>query len=52
MLDTAIHVLDILENKSKHIKLKIKWFNRRGMDLNILETIKINKSDFYNWYRL
>lgn len=50
MLDTIVYVLQVLPVNNDYTKLKVKWFNRRGMDLNIEEVIEINKSEFSRWY--
>lgn len=49
MLDCVMRVLYVLPFEN-HVELKVNWFNNRGMDLNVKETVKVKKSDFSNWY--
>lgn len=49
MLDMVIYVRYIFLPEDGHTKLRIKWFNNGGMDVNIEETVKILKSEFHNW---
>lgn len=50
MLDLVIFVQQIFPVNENYLKLKVRWFNRRGMDIKLEETIKINKSEFPRWY--
>jgi hypothetical protein len=51
MLDMVIFVQDTYHDFDKNaIYLKIRWYNRRGMDINTEEIIRIVKSELGNWY--
>jgi len=50
MLDMVIYVQQILWVNDKYAKLKVKWFNRRSMDINLEEQVKILKSEFCRWH--
>lgn len=50
MLDMVIYVYCVTPVNEEYTNLKVKWFNRRGLDINQEETVKIKNSDFNNWY--
>lgn len=50
MLDMVVYVQHAFPANKDYLLLKIKWFNRRGMDINQEETVKIYKNEFFNWY--
>jgi hypothetical protein len=50
MLDCAILVHKTQYVGPNYSKIRITWFNKRGMCLGITETIKINKSEYKNWH--
>jgi len=52
MLDCAIYVLKSYRLPDGRYKLKIRWMNRRGMDLGIVENVTIVKSEVKNWYTI
>lgn len=50
MLDAAILIQKTQYVGVNYSKVRVTWFNRRGMCLGITETIKIKKSEYNNWY--
>lgn len=52
MLDAAIYVVDSFYLPDGRYVLKIRWMNRKGLYLNILEKIIIKKQEVKNWYLL
>jgi hypothetical protein len=50
MLDMIIYVRYVFMPEEDHVKLRVAWFNKKGMDINAEETVKISKSEFSNWY--
>lgn len=50
MLDMVIKVMYVYLPYEAHVNLRIKWFNRRGMDIHTEETVKIKNEEFGNWY--
>lgn len=52
MLDAAILVIKNYRLLDGRYKLKIRWMNRRGMDLGIIENVTIKKEEVKNWYLL
>ncbi len=49
MLDAAFMVLSSFRTPKGDYKLKIRWFNRRGMDLGLNETVKVVQAQVGNW---
>lgn len=52
MLDAAILVLGSQRNTDGSYKLKIRWVNRRGLDLGLNEDVTIVKEEVKNWYEI
>ena len=52
MLDCAIHILSSYRVKDGRYKLKIMWFNKRGMDLGFRETVTVSPKEVKNWYEM
>lgn len=50
MLDCVIVVQNSFRLPDGRYKLKIHWFNRRGLDLGIRENVVINREQIPNWY--
>ena len=50
MLDMVVFVQQVFPVNEDYVKLKVKWFNRRGMDIHVEETITIQKKDLKFWY--
>jgi hypothetical protein len=50
MLDCVIYVRHVAFESDEVIKLKVSWFNNRGMSLRISESINIREHEFNNWY--
>lgn len=50
MLDMVIYVTHIVFKGNNYTKLRIRWFNRRGLDINQEEVVKIKVSEYENWY--
>lgn len=50
MLDMLVFVIYDYMPFESYTKLRIKWFNRRGLDVNQEETIKITNEEAINWY--
>ncbi len=50
ILDVVIFVQDVLDINEEFVELKIRWFNRRGMDLHAEEVIKVNGKEYPRWY--
>lgn len=51
MLDVVMLVHQTWSVHKDYVRLRVNWFNRRGMDLNAQEVIKVNKSEFKRWYQ-
>ena len=49
MLDAAILVLGVFRTRTGNYKLKIGWFNKRGMDLGFTERVTITKEQLPKW---
>lgn len=52
MLDAAVFVLESVRLPSGGHSLKIRWVNRRGLDLGLVEQIVVNRDQVGNWYEL
>ncbi len=52
MLDAAILVLKCFRDHKGRCHLRVRWVNRRGMDLGITERITIVKEQLSNWREL
>lgn len=52
MLDCAIYVMISYRLPDGRYKLKVRWFNRRGMDLGIDEKVIITRDEVKNWYQI
>jgi hypothetical protein len=52
MLDVNVYVSHVSYESPELIKLKVWWFLRSGLNLNISESINIRKHEFKNWYRV
>ena len=52
MLDVVVLVLTSYRLEDGRYRLKVRWFNRRGIDLGIQETITITKPQVKNWYEM
>ena len=50
MLDTAVLILQNMGEENGKVFFKVRWFLRNGVDMNLLDVIKVSKSDFSNWY--
>lgn len=50
MLDMIIKVLEVYPTNKNCSALCIRWFNRRGLDIGIMEDIKIKNKDLPFWY--
>jgi len=52
MLDCAIFILESCEMQNGDYDLKICWFNKRGLNIGIIEKIIIHRDQIGNWYAL
>lgn len=52
MLDCAILILKTFKLQTADYTIKIKWINKRGMDLGLVENVRITKDQVKNWYEL
>lgn len=53
MLDCAILVLKSYRvAHDGRYKLKIQWFNKRGMNLGFTERVTITRDQLKNWYEI
>lgn len=49
MLDMTIYVLKSFRLIDGRYKLKVRWGNKRGMDIGITENIEIKREEVKNW---
>ena len=49
MLDCVILVLKSFRVQDGRYKLRVRWMNRRGMDLGIIENVTITRDQIENW---
>jgi hypothetical protein len=52
MLDAAILVVKVQYRGSAYTKLRIEWWNQRGMSLGLGEVITIKREDLRHWREL
>lgn len=52
MLDAAIFVQEAMHCTLGRTKLKVLWFNKRGLNLGVSETVLITPAEMGNWYEL
>lgn len=50
MLDMIIYVQHVVSSEDDPLKLRIAWFNNRGMNINQEETVNIYHKELPNWY--
>lgn len=50
MLDMVVYVKGINQSNETCTILDIRWFNRKGLDINIEDTVEISNQDFDKWY--
>jgi hypothetical protein len=49
MLDMVVQVIYIFQSDHKDV-LKVRWFNKRGLNIGLEETIEINEKELHNWH--
>ena len=49
MIDCNIYVLKSYMIPDGRYKLKIRWFLKNGMDLNLQETVVVKREQVKNW---
>jgi len=51
MLDVAFNVIIVLWESDKGVTLKVRWYNKAGWDMNIVEVIFIKADQYKHWYK-
>ena len=51
-MDVKLLVLKVQYADARKIKVKVEWWNRRGMFLGIRQTIVISTKDLIRWARV
>lgn len=48
-MDVVIFVLSVHYVGPNYTRLKVRWFNKRGLNLNVIQNVKITKEQYPNW---
>jgi hypothetical protein len=51
-MDVMVYILKVGYRGKTNCKLKVQWFNTRGMDLRITQNIRIESKQYPYWRRV